>query len=186
MRAKQSSTASGMNRRSGSLTTPIPICAATTSIPDAIALYGAVPPCGELALRPGRPRSRSGPETAQDEGLLHNARNLMGAIELYCDLLSMPGVLKPEHRRYPEELRLLSTRRRALIEHLMQLLLHKGVNVLAEDVKSNAADAGYSFWGGEWIAGTDVVGSLVSPAKPVSLQRLVAASTGRMEKGVKL
>ena len=44
MRAKQSSTASGMYRRSGSLTTPIPICAATTSLPDAIALYGAVPP----------------------------------------------------------------------------------------------------------------------------------------------
>jgi hypothetical protein len=34
----------------------------------------------------------------------------------------MPGVLKPEHRNYPEELRLLGTRSGALIEHLIQLL----------------------------------------------------------------
>ena len=46
----------------------------------------------------------------------------MGAIKLYCDLLSMPDVLKPEHRHYAEELSLLSTRSEALIQHLIQLL----------------------------------------------------------------
>ena len=56
------------------------------------------------------------------EGLLHDARNLMGTIGLYCDLLSMPGVLKPEHREYPEELRLLGARSKSLIDHLMQSL----------------------------------------------------------------
>jgi hypothetical protein len=183
MRAKQGSTVSGMYRRSGSLTPPIPACAATTSLPDAIALYGAVPPRGELALRPGRRRSRSGPETAQDEGLLHDARNLMGAIGLYCDLLSMPGVLKPEHRRYPEELRLLGTRSGALIEHLIKSLFQGGADGLAEDASSKAADAGSSFWAGARIAGADAVGSRVSPAKPVSLRRPAAVSTNMMEIG---
>jgi signal transduction histidine kinase len=55
--------------------------------------------------------------------LLHDARNLVGAIGLYCDLLSMPGVLKPEHRQYPDELRLLGARSRALIDTLMGSLL---------------------------------------------------------------
>jgi signal transduction histidine kinase len=58
--------------------------------------------------------------------MLHDARNLMGALGLYCDLLSMPGVLKPEHSHYPEELRLLGSRSQALIEHLMQSLLAQG------------------------------------------------------------
>jgi hypothetical protein len=144
MRAKQGSTVSGMYRRSGSLTTPIPVCAATTSLPDAIALYGAVPPRGELALRPGRRRSRSGPETAQDEGLLHDARNLMGAIGLYCDLLSMADVLKPEHSHYAEELRLLSKRNEELIKHLIQLLSQGRADSLAEDAGLTAADVGSS------------------------------------------
>jgi hypothetical protein len=133
-----------MYRRSGSLTTPIPGCAATTSLPDAIALYGAVPPRGELALRPGRRRSRSGPETAQDEGLLHDARNLMGAIGLYCDLLSMADVLKPEHSHYAEELRLLSKRNEELIKHLIQLLSQGRADSLAEDAGLTAADVGSS------------------------------------------
>jgi signal transduction histidine kinase len=59
----------------------------------------------------------------QGEGLLHDARNLVSAIGLYCDLLSMPGVLRPEHQKYPEELRLLGTRSRVLIEHLMGSLV---------------------------------------------------------------
>jgi len=59
-------------------------------------------------------------ESDQQEGLLHDARNLMGAIGLYCDLLSMPGVLQPEHRLYAEELRLLGARSGALIQHLME------------------------------------------------------------------
>jgi signal transduction histidine kinase len=56
------------------------------------------------------------------DGLLHDARNLVGAIGLYCDLLSMPGVLKPEHRKYSDELRLLGVRSQEMIEHLMRSL----------------------------------------------------------------
>jgi signal transduction histidine kinase len=57
------------------------------------------------------------------EGLLHDARNLMGALGLYCDLLAVPGVLKPEHRHYAEEVRLLGSRSGALIERLMERVI---------------------------------------------------------------
>ena len=107
----------------------------------------------------------------------------MGGIELYCDLLSMPDVLKPEHRSYVEELRLLDTRSEALIEHLTQLLSQEGADGLAENASSKAADMGSSFGAGARIAGVDAVGGLVSPAMPVSLQRPAAASTERMEIG---
>jgi signal transduction histidine kinase len=59
----------------------------------------------------------------QGEGMLHDARNLVGAIGLYCDLLAMPGVLKPEHSQYSEELRHLGARSGALIDALMRSLL---------------------------------------------------------------
>ena len=59
------------------------------------------------------------PAAAHGEGLLHDARNLIGALGLYCDLLSMPGVLKPEHRHYAEEVRLLGVRSAAMIQQLM-------------------------------------------------------------------
>ena len=107
MRAKQSSTASGMYRRSGPLTIPLPICAEPLLR-------------GHISTPAERGCPNAGAETAQDEGLLHDARNLMGAIGLYCDLLSMADVLKPEHRHYAEELRLLGTRSGALIQRLME------------------------------------------------------------------
>jgi signal transduction histidine kinase len=56
------------------------------------------------------------------EDLLHDARNLMSALGLYCDLLAMPGVLQPRHRKYAEDLRLVGTRSEALIGRLMEQL----------------------------------------------------------------
>jgi len=44
----------------------------------------------------------------------------MGALGLYCDLLSMPDVLKPEHRHYAEDVRLLGERSMAMIQELME------------------------------------------------------------------
>lgn len=68
----------------------------------------------------GAPPASAG--VAQGEGLLHDARNLMGALGLYCDLLAVPGVLKPEHAHYVDELRLLGTRSGTLMERLMRTL----------------------------------------------------------------
>ena len=56
------------------------------------------------------------------EDLLHDARNLMSVLGLYCDLLAMPGVLQPRHRKYAEDLRLVGTRSEALIGRLMEQL----------------------------------------------------------------
>ena len=110
MQSKQSSDASAIYSRSESFTAPFPIHCLAPGLPGSIALRGEPSACG----------AGHGPQVAQNEGLLHDARNLMGAIGLYCDLLSMPGVLYPEHHHYAEELRLLGSRSSALIERLMQ------------------------------------------------------------------
>lgn len=57
---------------------------------------------------------------ADGPGLAHDARNLLGALGLYCDLLDLPGVLLPEHAHYARELRLLSQRSGVLIDRLME------------------------------------------------------------------
>jgi hypothetical protein len=58
-------------------------------------------------------------DLAEGKGLLHDAQNLLGAVGLYCDLLSAPGVLKAEHLHYAEDLRLVGTRSSALMERLV-------------------------------------------------------------------
>ena len=51
-------------------------------------------------------------------GLVHDARNMVTAIDLYCDLLEEPGVLSLAHRHYAGELRLVSAASRRLLEKL--------------------------------------------------------------------
>lgn len=50
--------------------------------------------------------------------LAHDARNLVTALSLYCDLLDEPGVLAPTHRHYASELRLVAEGSRRLVERL--------------------------------------------------------------------
>jgi len=50
--------------------------------------------------------------------LAHDARNMVTALALYCDLLEEPGVLAPAHRHYGSELRLLAEASRRLMERL--------------------------------------------------------------------
>jgi len=137
MRAKQSSAAIGMYSRSGTFTTPIPpsilaVPSARTKKRVRSATYVRAAILGPAAVRSlgaetglvSACQSRAGAascsdaEVAQSEGLLPNAQNLLGAVGLYCDLLSAPGVLKAEHRHYAEELRLAGTRSSALLERL--------------------------------------------------------------------
>ena len=56
---------------------------------------------------------------AEGAGLAHDAGNLLGALNLYSELLGMPGVLHDEHREYAAELRLLSERSWAMIDRLV-------------------------------------------------------------------
>jgi signal transduction histidine kinase len=53
--------------------------------------------------------------------LAHDARNMVTALGLYCDLLDEPGVLTPAHRHYASELRLLAEASRCLVEKLSLL-----------------------------------------------------------------
>jgi nitrogen-specific signal transduction histidine kinase len=73
---------------------------------------------------------------AEQAGLAHDAGNLLGALGLYCGLLSSPGVLRPEHRHYATELNLISARSSALI----QRLLKHHPEFLAEPVANPATD----------------------------------------------
>ena len=50
--------------------------------------------------------------------LVHDARSVVTALGLYCDLLSEPGVLAAPHRHFLDELRLLSAAARSLVEKL--------------------------------------------------------------------
>lgn len=50
--------------------------------------------------------------------LAHDARNMVTALGLYCDLLDEPGVLAAAHRHYSSELRLLAEASRGLVEKL--------------------------------------------------------------------
>jgi signal transduction histidine kinase len=63
--------------------------------------------------------SHPAPSLAETTGLAHDAGNLLAALGLYSDLLSCPGVLRPEHQHYATELRLISNRSAELIRRLL-------------------------------------------------------------------
>ena len=56
----------------------------------------------------------------------HDARNMVTALGLYCDLLEEPGVLNPAFQHYGNELRLVATASRRLVEKLVVLDLRQG------------------------------------------------------------
>jgi signal transduction histidine kinase len=65
------------------------------------------------------PASLSAPSLAESIGLAHDAGNLLAALGLYSDLLSVPGVLRPEHQHYATELTLISNRSAELIRRML-------------------------------------------------------------------
>lgn len=69
------------------------------------------------APAPNAPRPT--PSLANNIGLAHDAGNLLSALGLYSDLLSVPGVLRPEHQHYATELRLIADRSSKLIQQLL-------------------------------------------------------------------
>jgi signal transduction histidine kinase len=54
-------------------------------------------------------------------GIAHDACNMLTALGLYCELLDEPGVLRPAHRHYVEELRMVAASGRRLVERLTGL-----------------------------------------------------------------
>jgi signal transduction histidine kinase len=63
------------------------------------------------------PRSRA--ETVAE--MAHDARNMVTALGLYCDLLEEPGVLAAPYLHYGSELRLVAAASRRLVEKLVEL-----------------------------------------------------------------
>lgn len=51
----------------------------------------------------------------------HDARNMVTALGLYCELLEEPGVLTPAYQHYGQELRLVATASRRLVEKLVAI-----------------------------------------------------------------
>ena len=54
----------------------------------------------------------------------HDARNMVTALGLYCDLLEEPGVLATPYLHYGNELRLVAAASRRLVEKLVALDTH--------------------------------------------------------------
>ncbi|MGA8042512.1 MAG: sensor histidine kinase [Terracidiphilus sp.] len=50
--------------------------------------------------------------------LAHDARNMLAALDLYCDLLGEPGVLSPSHLHYGDELKMVAASSRRLVEKM--------------------------------------------------------------------
>jgi signal transduction histidine kinase len=69
--------------------------------------------------------------------LAHDARNMVTALSLYCDLLDEPGVLATAHRHYASELRLVAEGSRRLVEKL---------SLLGSGGETGAATAGSFPW----------------------------------------
>jgi len=63
------------------------------------------------------------PETDRQAiaALIHDTRNMVMALDLYCDLLEAPGVLGAPYRHYASELRLVSGASRRLLDTLDRL-----------------------------------------------------------------
>jgi len=73
------------------------------------------------ALANLRFRGESVPEVA------HDARNMVTALGLYCDLLEEPGVLAAPFRHYAGELRLVATASHRLVQKLLAMDLRHGL-----------------------------------------------------------
>jgi hypothetical protein len=66
---------------------------------------------------------RSGAENLAE--VAHDARNMVTALGLYCDLLEEPGVLTAPFHHYGGELRLVAAASRRLVEKLVALDAHE-------------------------------------------------------------
>lgn len=57
------------------------------------------------------------------DAIAHDARNVVTALGLCCDLLAEPGVLSEEHRQFADELRVVASAGSGLVEQLTELRL---------------------------------------------------------------
>jgi len=72
----------------------------------------------------------------------HDARNMVTALGLYCDLLEEPGVLTAPYMHYGNELRLVASASRRLVEKLVSL--ESGIYPM--DLANRTVQSGSELW----------------------------------------
>jgi signal transduction histidine kinase len=83
------------------------------------AKFGASQPTyEEVALHALNPQTVAGASLAE---VAHEARNMVAALGLYCDLLEVPGVLTAAYQHYGSELKMVAAASRRLVDRLMAL-----------------------------------------------------------------
>jgi len=175
-----------MYSSSGPFTSLLPIHAAAPSLSSGVPLLEETTIPHDLGTHSGFRPPWPVLGSVQGEGLLHDARNLMGTLGLYCDLLSMPDVLKPEHRQYADDLRIVGTRSGALIEHLIEHLMQSRAEKRADNLGKvaawSAADTASSAMTTRMANEVKPVESILCPVKPVSLRSIVERCSGLLSR----
>lgn len=69
----------------------------------------------------------------------HDARNMVTALGLYCDLLKEPGVLSAEYGHYGDELQILAAASRRVVEKLMSLHGQEALETARGDTALNTS-----------------------------------------------
>ncbi|MBT9330390.1 sensor histidine kinase [Paracidobacterium acidisoli] len=84
---------------------------------------GAAPAAASAAQRPQSPKLRgiSRSELSPLAALAHDARNVMGALQLYSELVAEQDVLTPKYRHYADEVRAICTAGRQLLQQISSL-----------------------------------------------------------------
>ncbi len=113
--------------------------------------------------------------TQHDKGenlaeVAHDARNMVTALGLYCDLLEEPGVLEPTFLHYGSELRLVAAASRRLVEKLVAL---DTFAIPEEELSNGAADAVGSAMADETRSSgvENARGWILLPARPIASLR---------------
>ena len=131
----------------------------------------------------------------------HDARNIVTALGLYCDLLEEPGVLASPFRHYGSELRLVATASRRLVEKLVALDSHEtpgrgasGQRSLGVSYTNNAAMVPLNRprrWdlmpaepienlGAELMANCNLLAALAGPSNPLTMDAVGCDSPVRL------
>jgi signal transduction histidine kinase len=84
---------------------------------EQVSLASGMRSAGIVAETPGSLRT----DVDDLAGVAHDACNILTALGLYCELLDEPGVLRPVHRHYVDELRMVAASGRKLVEKLTGL-----------------------------------------------------------------
>lgn len=139
--------------------------------------HSPVPSSGVAGVK--QRRSAPTPRTESFDQLANDARNILSALKLYCELLAEPSVLTPGNRHYAQELEAISATALKLVERISaprRARLEPGraptarrISWRQADVISEETDAnGAADLSGHWPAvGVDDLGREILEMRPL-------------------